>query len=168
MLLVVPCLVAMVVDQSNQLGINKTWLLRHTRVILLHNSRVWGVLVSMNCSSLWSARRIREILHCARDLMRCSGNANLEMVRSVRFNLLFFYLGWHCWYLFVMYVIKVAQDGFAVFKHQISVISYLPHMFVFFVWKWLIHPQIFQLSLTSNHNQNMILPICFSFLYTML
>ena len=90
MLLVVPCLVAMVVDQSNQLGINKTWLQHHTRVILLHNSRVWGVLVSMNCSSLWSARRIREILHCARDLMMCSGNANLEMVRSVQFNLLFF------------------------------------------------------------------------------
>lgn len=60
MLLVVPCLVAMVVDQSNQLGINKRCLQRHTRVILTHNSRVWGVLVSMNCSNLWSAHRTRE------------------------------------------------------------------------------------------------------------
>ena len=34
-----------------------------------------------------------------------------------------------------MYVIKVAQDGLAVFKHQISVISYLPHMFAFFCLK---------------------------------
>ena len=65
--------------------------------------------------------------------MRCSGNANLEMVRSVRFNLLFFTWDDIVSIYFFVYVIKVAQDGLAVFKHQISVISYLPHMFVFFV-----------------------------------